>query len=123
MEWEFPIPIPIPKFWNVECGHIPIPIPYSKILEWELECGFPHSIFHIPMHFSMVGVRYSQKDNSIFHIPKFWNGNWNVDFHIPNSKPLELELESELGIHLHSKFHSIHIPLCLSQTYLLCCLI
>ena len=31
------------------------------------------------MHFSMVGVRCSQKDNSTFHIPKFWNGNWNVD--------------------------------------------
>ena len=27
----------------------------------------------------MVGVRCSQKDNSTFHIPKFWNGNWNVD--------------------------------------------
>ena len=41
--------------------------------------GNSHSIFHIPMHFSMVGVRYFQKDNSKSHISKFWNGNWNVD--------------------------------------------
>ena len=44
---------------------------------------------------------------------------WNSTFQIPNSKPLEFE--SELGIHLHSKFHSIPIPLWLSQTYLQCC--
>ena len=85
--------------WNVECG-MGKSIPHSKILEWELEQ------FHIPHS-------------------RILEWNWNVDFHstfqIPYSKPLEFELESELGIHLHSKFHSIPIPLCLSQTYLQCC--
>ena len=118
---EIHIPIPIPEFWNVECGIVGIPIPHSKILECELECGIPHSIFHIPMHFSMVGMRYSQKaiPHSTFQNSGMGIGMWI--FHIPNSKPLEFELESELGIHLHSKFHSIPIPLWLSQTYLQCC--
>ena len=41
-------------------------IPHSKILEWELECGFPHSTFHIPMHFSRGWeVRHSEEGNSI----------------------------------------------------------
>ena len=84
--------------WNVECGnphstiHIPkfqstFHNPYSTILEWTMKCGFPHSIIHIPMRFSMVraGVRYSQKDKSLFHIAEFRNWNWNVDFHIPQS--------------------------------------
>ena len=50
--------------WIMECGN-----PYSnsnshsRISEMcNVECGFPHSTIHIP---------------------KFWNGNWNVDFHIP----------------------------------------
>ena len=55
-------------------------IPHSRILEWNWNWNVDfHSTFHIPMHFSMVGVKYSQKDNSTFHIPKFWNRNWNVD--------------------------------------------
>ena len=49
-----------------------------------------------------------------------WNGNPHSNS-IPESKPLEFELESELGIHLHSKFYSIPIPLWLSQTYLQWC--
>ena len=81
---------PIQNFgmWNVEM--IPIPIPIPEFWNVELECGDFHSTFHIPMHFSMVGMRYSQKDNSTFHIPKFWNGNWNVEFpfHIPHSNAL-----------------------------------
>ena len=80
-----------------------------------MECGIPHSTFHIPMHFSMVGVRYSQKDNSIFHIPKFWNGNWNVDFHIPNSEFQTLGIGIGIGIGIGNSstfqipFHSYSI--------------
>ena len=29
-------------------------IPHSEILEWGLKCGIPHSIIHIPVHFSLV---------------------------------------------------------------------
>ena len=90
-----------------------------------------HSTFHIPMHFSRVRNETFSKDNSTFHIPKFWNGigmwiphstfqirmGWipNSKFRIPNPWNRNWEL------HLHSKFHSIPIPLWLSQTYLQCC--
>ena len=57
--------------------------------------GNSHSIFHIPMHFSMVGVRYSQKDNSTFRIPKFWNRNWNVEFDSGFDSGCCLELSSK----------------------------
>ena len=33
-----------------------------------------------------IGMRNVEwRIHSTFHIPKFWNGNWNVDFHIPYS--------------------------------------
>ena len=97
-------------------------IPHSRILEWNWNVDF-HSTFHIPMHFSKVrNETFSKK--TIPH-SRILEWNWNVDFHstfqIPYSKPLEFDLESELGIHLHSKFHSIPIPLWLSQTCLQCC--
>ena len=63
--------------------------PHSEILERELECGFPHSIIHIPMRFSMVRSEIFSKRQ----------------VHIPHSKILERELECGFP-------HSIiHIPM------------
>ena len=97
----------IPEFWN--------------------EIGMWISISHSTFQCTLAGrgMRHSQKRQ--FHIPhsRILEWIWIVDYHstfqIPYSKLLEFELESELGIHLHSKFHSIPIPLWLSQTYIKCC--
>ena len=65
MEWEFPIPIPIPEFWNVECGN-----PHSN----------SHSIFqNSGMGIGIVLLRISHSNHAKVH----WNveyGMWNSTF-------------------------------------------
>ena len=131
--------------WNLEFGMWQFGNPHStfhipKFWNWNVDCGFPHSKFHIPMHFSMVRSKTFRRRHFKFQIAKFWNWNWDLEFgHIPHSSALQhgegwdvptktipnFKLQI-LGIGiwnclLHSKFHSIPIPLWLSQTYLQCC--
>ena len=75
MEWEFPIPILIPDFCNVECGIVLLRISHSDHakVHWNVEygMGIPHSIFHIPEFESaecgIVLLRISHSNHAKVH--------------------------------------------------------
>ena len=58
--------------WNVEFGmwSSTFQFPFQNFGMWNMECG------------------HSEEDNSMFHIPKFWNWNWNCLFQ--NVSPLTM---------------------------------
>ena len=136
---EFHIPIPIPEFWNVECGSVLLRISHSTMLKcigiWNMECGNPHSNFCsrilecgmwtcvfenislltmlkcIGMWNVECGLVFLKMSHSK-HAKVHWNvecAMWKSTFHIPHSRILEWELECGFP---HSKFH---IPMHFSE--------
>ena len=61
---KFHIPIPIPEFWNVECGIVLLRMSHSNhaevLVHWNVECGMVNSTFQfLFQNFGMWNVDFS----------------------------------------------------------------